>query len=128
MRLFTVGGPRTRAIADFGSAGVILSPLARPSGFVQIARFDIAAGGQVGTHPATIPQLFVVVAGEGWASGADGQRVTIRAGQAAFWEAGEVHATGSDAGLTAIVVEAERLDPGALLIEIPFDEKGTTDK
>lgn len=125
MRIYAVGGPRARAIADFGSTGVTLSPLARPGGAVQIARFDIAPGGQIGAHPATSPQLLVVLAGTGWASGADGQRVTLRAGQAAFWEAGEVHASGSDTGLTAIVVEAETLDPGALLTEIADSSNGT---
>lgn len=100
----------------------MLSPLARPGGFVQIARFDIAPGGHVSAHPATIPQLFVVVAGEGWVAGADGQRVAIRAGQAAFWVSGEVHAAGSGSGLMAIVVEAETLDPGALLTEVDADK------
>lgn len=88
---------------------------------MQLARFELAAGGHIGAHPATVPQLFVVLAGEGWASGADGQRVPLRAGQAAFWEAGETHATGTEHGLTALVLEAETLDPSSLLAEVPPD-------
>jgi hypothetical protein len=46
-----------------------------------------------------------VVAGEGEVSGADGIAVSIQAGQAALWEAGEAHETTTKAGLTAIIIE-----------------------
>jgi len=71
---------------------------------------EIGAGGVVGRHPAGVAQLFVVVRGSGWVSGADGERVTIEAGDAVAWEAGEEHESGSETGMTAVVVEAESLD------------------
>jgi quercetin dioxygenase-like cupin family protein len=61
-------------------------------------------------HPAASDQLFVVVQGEGWASGDDGAEQAIAAGTAVFWPAGEEHETRSQAGLTAIIVEARQLD------------------
>ena len=60
-------------------------------------------------HPAAVAQLFVVVSGSGWVSGADGEREAIVAGQAVLWEPGEEHESGSDEGMTALVVEAESL-------------------
>jgi hypothetical protein len=39
----------------------------------------------------------------------DDDPVSIAQGQGAFWEAGEPHETVTDAGLTAIVVEADEL-------------------
>jgi quercetin dioxygenase-like cupin family protein len=71
---------------------------------------EIAPGGVVGRHPAGAPQLFVVVRGSGWASGTEGQRMPLEAGDAVAWEAGEEHESGSDTGMTALVVEAEALD------------------
>jgi quercetin dioxygenase-like cupin family protein len=74
-----------------------------------VALIEIGPGGVVGRHPAASPQLFVVVRGDGWVSGADGEREEIVAGQAVLWEPGEEHESGSYAGMTALVVEAESL-------------------
>jgi hypothetical protein len=38
-------------------------------------------------------------------SGADGVRRPLAAGEAAVWEPGEEHASGTDTGLTAVVVQ-----------------------
>jgi quercetin dioxygenase-like cupin family protein len=71
---------------------------------------EIAPGGVVARHSAVVPQLFVVVSGSGWVSGAGGEREAIRAGEAVLWAQGEEHESGSDDGMTALVVEAESLD------------------
>ena len=71
---------------------------------------EIAAGGVVGRHPAVVAQLFVVVHGSGWVSGADGEREPIESGQAVLWEQGEEHESGSDTGMTALVLEGESLE------------------
>jgi hypothetical protein len=56
---------------------------------VRLYRFDQAVGrrvalhgGLVGRHQAATRQLFCVVAGDGWVSGPDRERVPIAAGQA----------------------------------------------
>ena len=67
-------------------------------------------GGKVGRHPAASEQLFIVVRGSGWVVGEDGRREPIATGEAVLWEAGEEHESGSDEGLTALVVEADRID------------------
>jgi quercetin dioxygenase-like cupin family protein len=71
---------------------------------------EIGPGGVVGRHTAVVAQLFVVVRGTGWVSGADGLRIQISAGEAVLWEAGEEHESGSEEGMTALVVEAEQID------------------
>jgi hypothetical protein len=55
------------------------------------------------------PPLLCVVTGEGWVSGPDGNRIPIAVGRAAFWGRGEEHETGTDTGLTAIVLEGQDL-------------------
>lgn len=100
------------AVTAFGSAGVTLSPLTEPLGSgapFQAACFRLDPGGRIGRHAASAPQLLAVVAGDGWVTGADDVRTPIVTGQAAYWVAGEEHETGTDTGLTAIVIEAPEL-------------------
>ena len=70
----------------------------------------IAPGGVVARHPAVVPQLYVVVSGSGWVSGAEGERQPIEAGEAVLWEQGEEHESGSETGMKALVIEAESID------------------
>jgi quercetin dioxygenase-like cupin family protein len=98
-----------RAITHFDSSGATIAGVARCSGEVRVSLLVLAAGGSVGEHPAASPQLFLVVAGSGWVRVGEYCRA-IEPGQAAVWEADERHESGSDSGLTAVVVEAESLD------------------
>ncbi len=118
MRLFRFDVEVGKPITQYGSVGLTISPVARPSGYVQIGCMHLAPGGAVGYHQATIPQLFLVVAGEGWVRGEAPEQVPIAAGRAAFWTAGEWHAAGTEGGMTAIVVEAKTLDPDQYLSEV----------
>jgi quercetin dioxygenase-like cupin family protein len=82
----------------------------RLAGSAHVVVMEIEAEGIVGRHPAVGAQLFAVVRGTGWVSGGDGQREQISAGEAVLWEPGEQHESGSDAGMTVLVVEAESLE------------------
>ena len=62
-------------------------------------------------HPATEPQILAVLEGSGRVSGSDGEFQPIAAGEAVFWSAGEEHETQTDTGLTALIIEAEGLEP-----------------
>jgi GrpB-like predicted nucleotidyltransferase (UPF0157 family) len=74
-----------------------------------VSVMHLGAGGVVGEHETVGRQLFAVVAGSGWVSGASGERRRLRSGYAALWEAGERHAAGSDDGLTALCIEGSFL-------------------
>jgi quercetin dioxygenase-like cupin family protein len=65
----------------------------------------LAPGGSLGRHPTRLWQLFLVVSGSGWVSGADRERRPVRVSAAALWAPGEDHESGSDEGLTAVVVQ-----------------------
>ena len=78
-----------------------------PSAHVVV--IEIGPGGVVARHPTVVAQLFLVVRGSGWVSGSDGDREEIDAGEAVLWEPGEEHESGSDDGMTALVVEAEAI-------------------
>ncbi|MGR7024642.1 hypothetical protein [Geodermatophilus sp. URMC 62] len=68
------------------------------SGWLRAAR-------SAGRHPTRLWQLFLVVPGSGWASGGDDRRRVLATGEAALWEPGEEHASGTPDGLTAVVVQ-----------------------
>ena len=107
MKIFRVVS--TRAVTDFGSRELTVGGVARCGGVTQVASLRLGPGGLVAEHEAVGPQLFLVVAGDGWVR-SDADRVPIRTGEAVFWEDGERHETGSRGGLTAIVVEAESIE------------------
>ena len=94
--------------------GVTVAPL---SGSIfagapfQAAVFRIAPGGRIARHPASIPQILAVLEGAGEVSGAEGVAQPIAAGEAVFWHAGEEHETTSAAGLTALILEGDGLEP-----------------
>jgi quercetin dioxygenase-like cupin family protein len=93
--------------------GVTVAPLT-PSLFegspIQAAIFRFAPGGRLARHPATVSQILAVLEGSGEVSGADGAFEPIAAGEAVFWAQDEEHETTSAVGLTALVIEGERVD------------------
>jgi mannose-6-phosphate isomerase-like protein (cupin superfamily) len=106
MKTFRFDPQVGRRIELFGSTNVILFGIARLIAEAQVSCMYIGPGGAVGYHPAATPQLFLVVQGEGWVRGVADEQVPIHSGEAAFWEAGEGHASGSAFGMTAIVIES----------------------
>jgi quercetin dioxygenase-like cupin family protein len=107
VRLVDLADAKRLSVDRFGSRGVDLIPLVISEYGVTAA--DVAyiePGGILGRHAAPIEQLFVVMSGSGWVSGSDGVRYPRGPGQGAVWEPGEEHASGSDEGLTAVIVEA----------------------
>jgi GrpB-like predicted nucleotidyltransferase (UPF0157 family) len=106
VRLFRFDQEVSIPVADFGSS-FRLGRLIDPGSAVAAQVVYLPANGLIGRHTTVSQQLLAVVAGQGWVSGRDGDRRGIRAGWAAFWEAGEDHAAGSDGGLTAISIEGK---------------------
>jgi quercetin dioxygenase-like cupin family protein len=92
------------------ASGSVSARVRRLAGDAHVVVIEVGPGGVVGRHPAGMAQLFTVVSGSGWVSGADGEREPIRAGEAVLWQPGEEHESGSDEGMTVLVVEAESLD------------------
>lgn len=120
MKLFAFDDRASRSIDLYGTVNVLFTRIANLTADAHISYMNIQPGGVIGYHQATMPQLFLVVEGDGWVRGGEGARVAVRRGEAAFWEAGEWHESGSDEGLSAIVIEVDSaaFEPGATLPEI----------
>lgn len=59
-------------------------------------------GGNIDQHPTGFGQLFLVVDVAGWVSG-----------QGAYYPRCELHANGSEVGMTAIMIQVRELEPTA---------------
>jgi quercetin dioxygenase-like cupin family protein len=96
-----------KPITAFGTTGVAAYALTRV-GKVEGAAVDVLAfepGAVLGRHPTRVWQLFSVVSGRGWASGADAVRHPLVPGDAVLWEPDEEHETGTEDGMVAVVVQ-----------------------
>ena len=110
MRILCCDDGFGRTIDDYGSKNVIFSRIARLTGDAHVSSMHIGPIGVAGYHQATMPQLFVVMQGDGWVRGRTAERTRIRAGQAAFWEAGEWHESGTETNMMAILIEIEAVE------------------
>ena len=102
---FVPGGDRLDGV----TVAPLTPPISEDSPF-QAAVFRFAPGGRLVRHPATLPHIFAVLGGSGEVSGADGIGEPIAAGEAVLWAEGEEHGATSTAGLTALIIEGERVD------------------
>jgi quercetin dioxygenase-like cupin family protein len=93
-----------RPVATFESRALSAQPLVRAEQ-VAITMLRVSAGGEIGRHPTTVDQLFLVVAGSASVCGDDEDWQPIGTGEAALWTAGEEHTTRAETDLTALVVE-----------------------
>lgn len=101
-----VGKYITQFNSDF-----IMTRVIKTQKVAQIGCMHLGVQGIVGFHQAVVPQLLLVVGGEGWVRANDEARVPIKVGDAVFWEKGEGHETTTETGLMAIVIESEELTP-----------------
>jgi GrpB-like predicted nucleotidyltransferase (UPF0157 family)/quercetin dioxygenase-like cupin family protein len=105
MRILDLGPRVAERITNFDSKGATSVPIAHGSGESHFYVLRFEPGGRIGRHPAGPAQLLLAVEGSGWVEGGDGVRMALRRGEAACFEAGEMHAKGSEVGMTAIMVQ-----------------------
>jgi hypothetical protein len=112
MKLFRFDPEAGKSIDAYGSLGFVISKLVRMTEETDVKCGYLGSKAVIGYHQTTKDQLFAVVQGEGWVRGESLEsRCPIRAGQAAFWERGEWHESGTEAGMVVILIEGEDIDP-----------------
>ncbi|MFZ2227482.1 MAG: AraC family ligand binding domain-containing protein [Candidatus Nanopelagicaceae bacterium] len=75
---------------------------------VHVARFG--KDSLLGRHPTRMWQLFMVIEGFGWVSAEDHVRYPISTGQAVLLHPGEEHDSGSETGMSVLIL-ASSTDP-----------------
>ncbi|WP_373906668.1 cupin domain-containing protein [Ureibacillus sinduriensis] len=80
-----------------------------------MSRIIQTGNGIVGYHQAIVPQLFLVLNGEGFVRNDKEVYFKVQSGDAVFWGKDEWHKTKIEVGLTAIVIESEELTPSLFM-------------
>ncbi|MFJ7646662.1 hypothetical protein ACIQ1H_03885 [Lysinibacillus sp. NPDC097279] len=52
----------------------------------------------------------MVIQGEGWVYGKEREKLLVKQGDGVYWKEGQAHASGSDTGLTALVIQSTQID------------------
>ena len=110
MKIYRFDRETGKVIDRYNSSGFTLTRVAHLLEETMIQCAYLAPDGLIGYHQATVPQLFLVVQGEGWVRGQGLERTIIHSGQGAYWEEGEWHEAGTETGMTAIIFESVRFD------------------
>jgi quercetin dioxygenase-like cupin family protein len=121
MKFYRFDRDVARDITRFKSRGAAIASILRKEGVIQVGCIYIAAGGVLGYHPAVVPQLFLVIQGEGWVRNETTTHIRVKPGIAVFWEPGEGHESGSETGMTAMVLEGEGIEPEQWMKEITLE-------
>lgn len=109
MRVFEFNSEQAQPIHLFESVSAASVHLGDGSGEAHVYCIYLEPGGLIGEHRAGFDQLFLVVAGEAWAVGEEGERVSLPAGHGAYFARGEMQSKGSDTGATVIMVQVSEL-------------------
>lgn len=104
------GKPITAYQSDF-----IMSRIVTTTKDAHIGCMYLQANGVVGYHQAAMPQLMLIMVGEGYVKGENNQFIRVEAGEAVFWKKGEWHETKTANGLTALVIESNELTPSVYM-------------
>ncbi|MGN4124744.1 cupin domain-containing protein [Lysinibacillus sphaericus] len=99
-----------KTIDNYNSISSFYTKIMKTVEPTNIGLIYIEPGGVVGHHEAPVPQLFVVIHGEGWVSGQDRKKIALSNGEGVLWQSGQAHASGSDTGLTALVIQSKQIE------------------
>jgi quercetin dioxygenase-like cupin family protein len=114
MEIFKFNKESGRKISAFQS-DFIMSRIIQTNKAAHIGCMHVEENGIIGYHQAVVPQLLLVVSGEGYVRNDREEYIKVQPGDAVFWEKDEWHETKSTNGLTAIVIESEELNPTAFM-------------
>lgn len=110
MKRIDLSPETARRVTEYDSHGTRWHLLPSSDSAARIGLMHYSPGAILGMHPAGIDQLFVVVSGSGWVKTGEGEPETIAEFEAVLWKAGEAHESGSDVGMTAVIIQAETFD------------------
>ncbi|MBY6037609.1 cupin [Fictibacillus nanhaiensis] len=116
MKIFSFNKDTGKHVTKFNS-NFVMSQIVQTQKPAHIGCMHLMEGGIIGYHQAVVPQLLLVVNGEGIVLGKDQVPFPIKAGEAVYWEKDEYHETTTKTGLTAIVIESEELHPASFKLK-----------
>jgi quercetin dioxygenase-like cupin family protein len=122
MKMFRFDPEIGSGAEQFGSVKAIISKVVNLESEAAINVAYIRPMERIGFHQAIAPQLFLLAEGEGWVRNETDEITPIREGQAVYWEKDEWHESGSETGMTAVIIEGVNFDPAKLMPLLQKDE------
>jgi len=110
MEIYKFNKETGKRISKFDS-DFVMSRIIQTEKPTHIGCMYLEENGIIGYHQAVVPQLLLILNGEGAVCGETKEYVRVQSGDAVFWKKDEWHETKTDTGLTAIVIESEELNP-----------------
>lgn len=115
MKIFRFDRGVGKSIDTYNSSGFVITRILHLFDEAVINCAYLEPNGVIGFHKAANPQLFLVIEGQGWVRDGSSERVSVKAGVAAYWEEGEWHESGTETGMTAIIIESIGFDLSKLM-------------
>jgi len=115
LKIFNFSKRHGHPITHFDSQ-FIMSRIVMTESTTTIGCMHLEKDGVIGYHQAASDQLLLIMNGEGFVRTSNTDQTEVQAGHAIFWKAGEWHETVSEKGLTAIVIESEKIDPDRIFM------------
>jgi quercetin dioxygenase-like cupin family protein len=122
MKIFRFGPEVGQEIEQFGSVKATISKVLHVEVEVVVNCVYVHPNGKIGQRQAATQQLFLLMEGEGWIRGGTEEKHAIRQGQAVFWEKDEWHESGTETGMTAVIIEGININPAELMPLLQEDE------
>jgi len=123
MKLYSFDPKADQETDQFGSVKAIIAKAVamEPEAAVNVAYIHPME--RIGYYEEAAPQLFLLVEGAGWVRNEFDEVFPVKEGQAIFWEQNEWHESGSDNGMTAVIIEGVSFDPAKLMPLLQKDEE-----
>jgi hypothetical protein len=122
MKIFRFDPEVGNEIEQFGSVKAVISKVVYLDDEAVINCVYIHPRGKIGNHQAVTQQLFLLVEGQGWVSSGSGEKLAIQEGHAVFWEKDEWPESGTDLGMTAVIIEGTNIQTAELMPPLQEDE------
>ncbi|WP_077595826.1 cupin domain-containing protein [Oceanobacillus kimchii] len=114
MEFYQFNKDKGKKISKFNS-DFIMSRIIQTEKETHIGCMHLGKNGIIGYHQAVVPQLFLIMSGEGYVRSEKEEYLKVQTGDAVFWDKDEWHETKTNDGLTAIVIEGEKLSPSSYM-------------
>ena len=122
MKVFRFDLKASKVDERFGSVKAIITEVLNLDGKAAVNAVYIRPNESLSHRQAATQQLFLLVEGQGWIESESDKKHAIQAGQAVFWENNEGHETGTETGMTAVIIEGTKIEPTNLMPPLQENE------
>lgn len=122
MRIYRFDPEVGKENGQFGSLKAIIARVVQMDDEAKINAIYLQPNKSISHQQAMTQQLFLIVKGNGWVRSESDKILAITEGQAILWEKDEWHESGTENGMTAVIIETVNIQPVELMPLLQEDE------